>query len=141
MLGEAVDAAGMARGEAQRHGPADRHSAEIDRRQDAFGVENGEEIVDVPIMIVHVSNREAMEEIRRAQTRGLKIYGETCPQYLVLTEKDLDSQLADPKHLPDKFLLTNIPSSKNEWHGAKLDRPYPDPVRQSVHPSVKAQVD
>src|SRR3954468_3160991 len=48
------------------------------------------EIVDVPIMIVHVSNREAMEEIRRAQQRGLKIYGETCPQYLVLTAKDLD---------------------------------------------------
>jgi len=48
------------------------------------------ELVDVPIMIVHVSNREAMEEIRRAQQRGLKIMGETCPQYLVLTEKDLD---------------------------------------------------
>jgi dihydropyrimidinase len=32
------------------------------------------EIIDVPIMIVHVSNREAMEEIRRAQQRGLKIY-------------------------------------------------------------------
>src|SRR3954469_4519709 len=48
------------------------------------------ELVDVPIMIVHVSNREAMEEIRRAQQRGLKIYGETCPQYLVLTEKDLE---------------------------------------------------
>ena len=44
----------------------------------------------MPIMIVHVSNREAMEEIRRAQQRGLKIYGETCPQYLVLTEKDLE---------------------------------------------------
>ena len=41
-------------------------------------------------MIVHVSNGEAMEEIRRAQQRGLKIYGETCPQYLVLTEKDLE---------------------------------------------------
>ena len=48
------------------------------------------EIVDVPIMIVHVSNREAMEEIRRAQQRGLKIYGETCPQYLVLTASDLE---------------------------------------------------
>src|SRR5215217_257482 len=48
------------------------------------------EIVDVPIMIVHVSNREAMEEIRRGQQRGLKIYGETCPQYLVLTAKDLE---------------------------------------------------
>ena len=48
------------------------------------------ELVDVPMMIVHVSNREAMEEIRRAQQRGLKVYGETCPQYLVLTEKDLE---------------------------------------------------
>jgi len=48
------------------------------------------EIIDVPIMIVHVSNREAMEEIARAQRRGLKIYGETCPQYLVLTDKDMD---------------------------------------------------
>ena len=48
------------------------------------------EIVDVPIMIVHVSNREAMEEIARARRRGLKIYGETCPQYLVLTEQDLE---------------------------------------------------
>jgi len=47
------------------------------------------ELIDVPIVVVHVSNREAMEEIRRAQLRGLKIYGETCPQYLVLTEDDL----------------------------------------------------
>jgi dihydropyrimidinase len=48
------------------------------------------ELVDVPVMIVHVSNREAMEEIARAQRRGLKVFGETCPQYLVLTEKDMD---------------------------------------------------
>jgi dihydropyrimidinase len=41
-------------------------------------------------MIVHVSNREAMEEIRRAQAKGLRVFGETCPQYLVLTETDLD---------------------------------------------------
>jgi dihydropyrimidinase len=47
------------------------------------------ELIDVPIVIVHVSNREAMEEIRRAQTRGLKIRGETCPQYLVLTEDEM----------------------------------------------------
>ena len=47
------------------------------------------ELSDVPVMIVHVSNREAMEEIARARSRGLKVYGETCPQYLVLTEKDM----------------------------------------------------
>ncbi|MEE4015151.1 dihydropyrimidinase [Roseibium sp. FZY0029] len=48
------------------------------------------EIVDTPIVIVHVSNREAMEEISRARLRGQKIAGETCPQYLVLTADDLD---------------------------------------------------
>jgi dihydropyrimidinase len=48
------------------------------------------ELVDVPVIIVHVSNRESMEEIRRAQGKGLKVYGETCPQYLVLTEGDLE---------------------------------------------------
>lgn len=48
------------------------------------------ELSDVPLMVVHVSNREAMEEIRRAQQKGLKIFGETCPQYLTLTEQDLD---------------------------------------------------
>jgi dihydropyrimidinase len=48
------------------------------------------ELVDVPIMIVHVSNGQSMEQIRWAQQRGLKVFGETCPQYLVLTEKDLD---------------------------------------------------
>ncbi len=48
------------------------------------------ELLDVPVMIVHVSNREAMDEIARARARGLKVYGETCPQYLMLTEKDMD---------------------------------------------------
>lgn len=49
------------------------------------------EIVDTPVVIVHVSNREAMEEIGRARLRGQKIAGETCPQYLVLTAEDLKS--------------------------------------------------
>lgn len=49
------------------------------------------ELVDVPILIVHVSGAEAVEQIQWAQNRGLRIYAETCPQYLFLTEDDLDS--------------------------------------------------
>ncbi|MCE6959854.1 dihydropyrimidinase [Cereibacter sphaeroides] len=48
------------------------------------------EIVGVPLVIVHVSNREAMEEIARARMRGIRVAGETCPQYLMLTADDLD---------------------------------------------------
>ncbi len=47
------------------------------------------QLLDVPILLVHVSAAEAIEVIRNAQTKGLKIYGETCPQYLFLTADDL----------------------------------------------------
>jgi dihydropyrimidinase len=47
------------------------------------------ELVDVPMMIVHVSGREAMEQIRWAQSRGLKVFAETCPQYITLTAEDM----------------------------------------------------
>src|SRR5690606_31181655 len=42
------------------------------------------ELVDVPILIVHVSGKEAVEQIRWARSHGLKIFAETCPQYLFL---------------------------------------------------------
>jgi dihydropyrimidinase len=48
------------------------------------------ELIDVPVMIVHVSTVDGIEAIREARARGVKIYGETCPQYLFLTAKDID---------------------------------------------------
>ncbi|MCZ8123126.1 MAG: dihydropyrimidinase [Tagaea sp.] len=50
------------------------------------------EMIDQPILIVHVSGREAIEEIRRARAKGLKVFAETCPQYLFLTQEDLDKK-------------------------------------------------
>lgn len=47
------------------------------------------ELVDVPILIVHVSGREAVEQIRWARAHGLNVFAETCPQYLFLTAEDL----------------------------------------------------
>jgi len=46
-------------------------------------------LMDQPILVVHVSSEEAMDEIRLAQDKGLKIFAETCPQYLFLTAQDL----------------------------------------------------
>ena len=47
------------------------------------------QLVDVPILIVHVSGREAVEQIRQARGLGLQVFAETCPQYLFLTAEDL----------------------------------------------------
>ncbi len=48
------------------------------------------ELVDTPIQVFHVSCPEAAEEIDRARRRGVKVWGETCPQYFVLGAADMD---------------------------------------------------
>ena len=47
-------------------------------------------LVDAPMLIVHMSEIEAIETLRQAQKKGLKIFGETCPQYIALTADDMD---------------------------------------------------
>jgi dihydropyrimidinase len=46
--------------------------------------------IDQPIMVFHVSTAEGASVIRAARGRGVKVFAETCPQYLFLTERDLD---------------------------------------------------
>ena len=48
------------------------------------------ELLDIPIFIVHVSSAAAAEQIAAAQQRGRPVYAETCPQYLLLSEDDLN---------------------------------------------------
>jgi dihydropyrimidinase len=49
-------------------------------------------LVDQPIMIFHVSTAEGAKVIRDARGEGLKVFAETCPQYLFLTAEDLNRQ-------------------------------------------------
>ena len=41
---------------------------------------------DAPVVIVHLTNAEALLEVERARKRGQTVYVETCPQYLLLDE-------------------------------------------------------
>jgi dihydropyrimidinase len=45
------------------------------------------QVADARVLIVHVSTQLGAEAIERAQQRGQTIYGETCPQYLILTDE------------------------------------------------------
>jgi dihydropyrimidinase len=47
-------------------------------------------LLDVPVLIVHVSGAEAARTIRAAQTLGARVFAETCPQYLFLKGSDAD---------------------------------------------------
>ena len=44
----------------------------------------------MPAYVVHLSTKEGLEIIRRVRKNGQVVYAETCPQYLVLSEKLAD---------------------------------------------------
>ncbi len=68
------------------------------------------ELVDQPIQVFHVSCEDAAEEIARAQARGVKVWGETCPQYVTLTAADMDR----PGFEGAKFMCSPAPRDEAE---------------------------
>ncbi len=48
--------------------------------------------IGVPIYIVHVTAKESLEAIIRARNNGQTVYGETCPQYLLLDDSVYDTE-------------------------------------------------
>ena len=63
--------------------------AQIAEREATHRAISHAQLIDVPIVIVHVSGREPMEQVQWARARGLKVFAETCPQYIALTAEDL----------------------------------------------------
>lgn len=47
------------------------------------------EHTDCPLFVVHMSAKEAVEALEAGKRRGVKVYGETCPQYLLFTIDDM----------------------------------------------------
>ncbi|RXY98822.1 dihydropyrimidinase [Fictibacillus sp. S7] len=47
-------------------------------------------LADSQLYVVHVTCREAVEKIAEARSKGYNVYGETCPQYLVLDQSDME---------------------------------------------------
>lgn len=43
-------------------------------------------VADVPVVIVHLSSKDGLDEIMEARMHGQTVYVETCPQYLLLDD-------------------------------------------------------
>lgn len=74
------------------------------------------ELADVPILLVHVSGGEALQQIRWAQGRALPIYAETCPQYLLLTAAHLGHGFEGAKCVCSPPPRDDA-SRESVWHG------------------------
>src|SRR6267143_1485673 len=43
-----------------------------------------------PVYVVHLSTRVGLERIKQAQATGQRVWTETCPQYLLLSEDEME---------------------------------------------------
>ncbi|AQX53830.1 dihydropyrimidinase [Priestia flexa] len=67
-------------------------------------------LADSQLYVVHVSCAEAVNQIAQARNRGVNIWGETCPQYLVLDE----SYLEKPNFEGAKYVWS--PPLREKWN-------------------------
>jgi dihydropyrimidinase len=47
-------------------------------------------LTDCPVYVGHLSTRLGLERIKRAQAEGQRVWTETCPQYLLLTDREME---------------------------------------------------
>ncbi|MGU3406256.1 dihydropyrimidinase [Methylobacterium brachiatum] len=96
---------------------------EVVEREAAHRAISHAELIDLPIVIVHVSGREATEQIAWAQGRGLKIRAETCPQYLTLTAEHMKGLGLDDPMAGAKYVCSPPPrdeaSQEAVWSGIR----------------------
>jgi dihydropyrimidinase len=64
------------------------------------------EAAHVPVYIVHLSARDALEMVRQARDRGTATYAETCPQYLFLSLDDMGNGFEGAKFICSPPLRT-----------------------------------
>jgi dihydropyrimidinase len=71
------------------------------------------DIAGAPLYVVHVSAKQAVEQIAAARDRGQNVFGETCPQYLYLS---LEEQLGAPGFEGAKWVCSTPLRSRAEGH-------------------------
>jgi dihydropyrimidinase len=82
----------IAEGKTAPHFHAHSRSAKAEAEATHRAIHIGE-MAGGAVYIVHLSNEDALRELKHAQQRGLRALAETCPQYLVLSLEE---------HMPGK---------------------------------------
>src|SRR6187402_1203667 len=79
------------------------------------------EAARVPVYIVHLSAKEALDAVRGARDRGKQAFAETCPQYLFLSLDDLGHGFEGAKYVCSPPLREQDPHWQERWAGLVKD--------------------
>lgn len=82
------------------------------------------DMVNAPLYIVHVTCREALLKIEDAKAQGIEVYGETCPQYLLLDISKYGEEDDESFEAAKYVLSPPLRKEKNQhilWEGIRRD--------------------
>ncbi|MGP5507629.1 dihydropyrimidinase [Corynebacterium flavescens] len=74
-------------------------------------------LTNAPLYVVHVSAKQAVEQLAAARDVGQNVFGETCPQYLYMS---LEDQLGAPGFEGAKWVCSTPLRSKHEHHQERI---------------------
>jgi dihydropyrimidinase len=80
-----------------------------------------DEAAGVPVYIVHLSAKDALDAVRGARDRGMQAFAETCPQYLFLSLDDLGNGFEGAKFVCSPPLRDKDPHWEELWRGLVKD--------------------
>lgn len=78
------------------------------------------EQADAPLYVVHLNTAGGLDQLDYGRSRGVKVMGETCPQYLFFTEADLE-RVDGAKWICSPPMRTDA-DNQALWRGLSEDR-------------------
>jgi len=80
------------------------------------------ELTGARLYIVHMSAKEALEEVKAARDRGLPVYAETCPQYLYFGLEEMGNGFEGAKYVASPPLRDRTAGHQEAlWTGLKTN--------------------
>jgi len=80
------------------------------------------QVTGAQLYIVHLSAREALDEVIRARDDGLNVHAETCPQYLFLSLDDLGNGFEGAKYVASPPLRDAAAGHQDRlWQGLRTN--------------------
>ncbi|MFT6438030.1 MAG: dihydropyrimidinase, partial [Candidatus Azotimanducaceae bacterium] len=79
------------------------------------------ELAEVPVYIVHLSSKEALQAVVEARDRGIHAFAETCPHYLFLDDKEYERPGFDAAKYVMTPPLRDHDCQQALWRGLKFD--------------------
>lgn len=111
------------------------------------------EVANCPLYIPHVTAARALRPIRQAQSEGLPVYAETCPQYLTLTQDIIEERGALAKIGPPirtaedraalwealadgtlQVVASDHAPKRKDLHGDFIEQPFGSPQIETLLP-------